>query len=287
MLGGLYSTSTTLKAAPGVGEPSVGLAGSSSYELEKFERMLKREKIWDLAKEEKKAKRAKDSSTDRRYHKRITWRNANSTTHVLGVLKMTYRNLLLSVAALFVAASSAFAGDCVAPCTPVTPSCDATPAACAPVCAPAACKTISVPCIRPLATLKAAASCAVADVNCAAANIKARLAALKPCCCIAPCAPACVAPCAPAAPTCEAAPAPCAPAAPSCEAAPSCAPATCALPCVKFSCNIKPFQALKARFARPCLAAPACVAPCAPAAPSCEAAPAPACAPVAPCTPAC
>ena len=287
MLGGLYSTSTTLKAAPGVGEPSVGLAGSSSYELEKFERMLKREKIWDLAKEEKKAKRAKGSFTDRRYHKRITWRNANLTTHVLGVLKMTYRNLLLSVAALFVAASSAFAGDCVAPCTPVTPSCDATPAACAPVCAPAACKTITVPCIRPLATLKAAASCAVADVNCAAANIKARLAALKPCCCIAPCAPACVAPCAPAAPTCEAAPAPCAPAAPSCEAAPSCAPATCALPCVKFSCNIKPFQALKARFARPCLAAPACVAPCAPAAPSCEAAPAPACAPVAPCAPAC
>lgn len=68
MLGGLYSTSTTLKAAPGVGKPSVGLAGSSSYELEKFERMLKREKIWDLAKEEKKQKKAKDSSTDRRYH---------------------------------------------------------------------------------------------------------------------------------------------------------------------------------------------------------------------------
>ena len=273
MLGGLYSTSTTLKAAPGVGEPSVGLAGSSSYELEKFERMLKREKIWDLAKEEKKQKELKILQQIADTIQRITWRNANITTHVLGVLKMTYRNLLLSVAALFVAASSAFAGDCVAPCTPVTPSCDATPAACAPVCAPVACKTITVPCIRPLATLKAAASCAVADVNCAAANIKARLAALKPCCTVAPCTPACVAPCAPAAP--------------SCEAAPSCAPATCALPCVKFSCNIKPFQALKARFARPCIAAPACVAPCAPAAPSCEAAPAPACAPVAPCAPAC
>ena len=263
--------------------------------------MLKREKIWDLAKEEKKQKELKILQQIADTIQRITWRNANITTHVLGVLKMTYRNLLLSVAALFVAASSAFAGDCVAPCTPVTPSCDATPAACAPVCAPVACKTITVPCIRPLATLKAAASCAVADVNCAAANIKARLAALKPCCTVAPCTPACVAPCAPAAPSCEAAPAPCAPAAPSCEAAPapcapaapsceadpSCAPATCALPCVKFSCNIKPFQALKARFARPCIAAPACVAPCAPAAPSCEAAPAPACAPVAPCAPAC
>ena len=87
MLGGLYSTSTTLKAAPGVGEPSVGLAGSSSYELEKFERMLKREKIWDLAKEEKKQKELKILQQIADTIQRITWRNANSNNSCFRSLK--------------------------------------------------------------------------------------------------------------------------------------------------------------------------------------------------------
>ncbi len=213
---------------------------------------------------------------------------------------MSCRSLLLSVVAVFAVSASAFAGDCnvPAPCGPATPSCEAPAPVCAPVCAPA-CTPICIPCINPFAVVRDAA-CTVVN---AAANVQARLACLKPCITVAPCAPACVAPCTPACdvpapcgPTCDT-PAPCAPTCnvpevkpcePACTTAePTCDTATCA-PCapvcapVKVSCCIKPFQLLKSAFARPCFVAPACVAPCAPA---CEA-PTPACAPVAPCTPA-
>ena len=203
---------------------------------------------------------------------------------------------ILSFFAAILVAVSAFGQDCVAPCAPAAPTCAPAPTcAAAPTCAP-----ICVPCINPLALVKDAACTAINEVGCCAANLKARLCALKPCvsfapCCApAPCAPAACAPaaptcdpapaaCAPAAPTCDPAPAACAPAAPTCDPAPAaCAPVCApAIPCCKVSCTIKPFQRLKAAFARPCVAAPACVAPCAPA---CEA-PAPACAPVAPCEP--
>ena len=180
---------------------------------------------------------------------------------------------ILSFFAAILVAVSAFGQDCVAPCAPAAPTCAPAPTcAAAPTCAP-----ICVPCINPLALVKNAACTAVNEVGCCAANLKARLCALKPCVSFAPCAPAACgpAPCAPCAP------AACAPAAPVCDPAPAaCAPA--APTCCKVCCTIKPFQRLKAAFARPCIAAPACVAPCAPA---CEA-PAPACAPVAPCAPA-
>ena len=175
---------------------------------------------------------------------------------------------ILSFFAAILVAVSAFGQDCVAPCAPAAPTCAPAPTcAAAPTCAP-----ICVPCINPLALVKDAACTAINEVGCCAANLKARLCALKPCVSFAPCcapAPCAPAACAPAAPTCDPAPAAC---------APVCAPA---IPCCKVSCTIKPFQRLKAAFARPCVAAPACVAPCAPA---CEA-PAPACAPVAPCEP--
>ena len=194
---------------------------------------------------------------------------------------------ILSFFAAILVAVSAFGQDCVAPCAPAAPTCAPAPTcAAAPTCAP-----ICVPCINPLALVKNAACTAVNEVGCCAANLKARLCALKPCVSFAPCAPAACGPapcapcapaaCAPAAPVCDPAPAACAPAAPGCDPAPAaCAPA--APTCCKVCCTIKPFQRLKAAFARPCIAAPACVAPCAPA---CEA-PAPACAPVAPCAPA-
>ena len=84
---------------------------------------------------------------------------------------------ILSFFAAILVAVSAFGQDCVAPCAPAAPTCAPAPTcAAAPTCAP-----ICVPCINPLALVKNAACTAVNEVGCCAANLKARLCALKPC----------------------------------------------------------------------------------------------------------